>query len=62
MGATRSRQPGDVLLARFAPDAVGDERADALRHLEGFVEALLEIATRLERESAPAPPDRSVTS
>jgi hypothetical protein len=44
-------QPGDLILDHLIPNATPEEREDGRRHLYDFVEALIEIGTRLEKES-----------
>lgn len=48
------RQPGDVILDRCMPDARPDVREAARRRLFAYVDVLLRISMRLEREAEAA--------
>lgn len=45
------RQPGDVILDRCIPDARPDIREAARRRIFAYVDVLLRISMRLEREA-----------
>ncbi len=51
MKATKERQPGDLILDRYMPNAPYEEREAARKNLEALVLVLLRIDERLHREA-----------
>jgi hypothetical protein len=50
MDHAKSRQPGDLILDHYMPDASEEEREEARRHLKAYAAALLRVQQRLLRE------------
>lgn len=45
------RQPGDLILDRYMPDATPEQREEARENLRAYLRVALRIATRLENEA-----------
>lgn len=48
--ADHTRQPGDLILDRYMPDAKLEEREQARDNLYSFAAVILRICTRIARE------------